>query len=125
MSGVSYAQSVRVQKLSTTVFGQKHRLATMAAIAQSDGLVNPTDLAIELGFHAQSAVPPIRDLTEAGLITRQDGPGRVYYRRNPAPNLGCSACPPPRSSPRLGSSGRLQTIGRDGVGPSCLPTTMV
>ncbi len=86
MSGVSYAQSVRVQKLSTTVFGQKHRLATMAAIAQSDGLVNPTDLAIELGFHAQSAVQaPIRDLTEAGLITRQDGPGRVYYRRNPHP----------------------------------------
>ena len=86
MSDVSYAQSARVQKLSTTVFGQKHRLATMAAIAQGDGVVNPTDLAVELGFPAQSAVQaPLRDLTEAGLITRQDGMGRVYYRRNPHP----------------------------------------
>ncbi|BBY96412.1 hypothetical protein MGALJ_60810 (plasmid) [Mycobacterium gallinarum] len=86
MSGVSYAQSARVQKLSTVVFGQKHRLATMAAIAQGDGLVNPTDLAIELGFPAQSAVQiPLRDLAEAGLITRQDGMGRVYYRRNAHP----------------------------------------
>ena len=86
MSSVSYAQSARVQKLSSTVFGQKHRLATMAAIAQGDGLVNPTDLAAQLGFSAQSAVQaPIRDLTEAGLITRQDGMGRVYYRRNPHP----------------------------------------
>lgn len=56
----------------------------MAAIAQGDGLVNPTDLALELGFPAQSAVQaPLRDLAEAGLITRQDGMGRVYYRRNP------------------------------------------
>lgn len=86
MSGVSYAQSPRVQKLSTIVFGQKHRLAVMAAIAQGDGLVNPTDLALELGHPAQSAVQtPLRDLTEAGLITRQDGMGRVYYRRNPHP----------------------------------------
>lgn len=66
------------------VFGQKHRLAVMAAIAQSDGLVNPSDLALELGFAAQSAVQqPLKDLTAAGLITRQDGMGRVYYRRNP------------------------------------------
>jgi hypothetical protein len=86
MSRGSYAQSARVQKLSTVVFGQKHRMATMAAIASGDGLVNPTDLAVELGFPAQSAVQaPIRDLTEAGLITRQDGMGRVYYRRNPHP----------------------------------------
>ena len=77
MSSVSYAQSARVQKLSTVVFGQKHRLATMAAIAQGDGLVNPTDLAIELGFPAQSAVQiPLRDLAEAGLITRQPGKAR-------------------------------------------------
>ncbi len=85
MSGVSsYAQSGRVQELSRVVFGQKHRLALMAAIAQSDGLVNPSDLAMELGFAAQSAIQqPLRDLTTAGLITRQDGMGRVYYRRNP------------------------------------------
>lgn len=85
MSGVSsYAQSERVQELSRVVFGQKHRLAVMAAIAQSDGLVNPSDLAMQLGFAAQSAVQqPLKDLTAAGLITRQDGMGRVYYRRNP------------------------------------------
>lgn len=84
MSGVSYAQSTRVQELSTIVFGQKHRLAVMAAIAQSDGLVNPSDLAEELGFRAQSALQkPLQDLIAAGLITRQDGVGRVYYRRNP------------------------------------------
>jgi hypothetical protein len=83
MSGVSYAQSARVQELSTVVFGQKHRLAVMAAIAQSDGLVNPTDLAADLGFRAQSAIQqPLKDLTTAGLITREDGMGRVYYRRN-------------------------------------------
>lgn len=65
------------------MFGQKHRLAVMAAIAQSDGLVNPTDLAADLGFRAQSAIQqPLRDLTTAGLITREDGMGRVYYRRN-------------------------------------------
>ncbi|WP_425437091.1 ArsR/SmtB family transcription factor [Mycobacterium aquaticum] len=80
----SYAQSERVQELSRVVFGQKHRLAVMAAIAQSDGLVNPSDLAMELGFAAQSAIQqPLKDLTTAGLITRQDGMGRVYYRRNP------------------------------------------
>lgn len=83
MSAVSYAQSVRVQELSSVVFGQKHRLAVMAAIAQSDGVVNPTDLAADLGFRAQSAIQqPLKDLTTAGLITREDGMGRVYYRRN-------------------------------------------
>lgn len=84
MSGVSYAQSKRVQELSSIVFGQKHRLAVMVAIAQSDGLVNPSDLAEELNFRAQSAIQaPLKDLQSAGLITRQDGMGRVYYRRNP------------------------------------------
>jgi DNA-binding transcriptional ArsR family regulator len=83
MSSVSYAQSKRVQELSAIVFGQKHRLAVMAAIAQSDGLVNPTELAAELGFRAQSALQtPLQDLTNAGLLTREDGIGRVYYRRN-------------------------------------------
>lgn len=84
MSYVSYAQSSRVQELSTIVFGQKHRLALMAAIAQSDGLVNPSDLAEQLDFRAQSALQkPLQDLIAAGLITRENGPGRVYYRRNP------------------------------------------
>lgn len=56
----------------------------MAAIAQSEGVVNPTDLADELGFKAQSAIQqPLQDLTVAGLISREDGMGRVFYRRNP------------------------------------------
>lgn len=86
MSSVSYAQSPAVQQLSGIVFGQKHRLAIMAAIAESDGLVNPSDLACELGFRSQSSIQvPLKDLTEAGLITREDGMGRVFYRRNPHP----------------------------------------
>ena len=66
------------------VFGQKHRLAVMVAIAQSDGIINPGDLAAELGFRAQSSVQDaLRDLQAAGLISRaaEDG-GRTYYRRN-------------------------------------------
>jgi predicted transcriptional regulator len=63
----------------------------MAAIAQSDGVVNPTDLADELGFKAQSAIQqPLQDLTTAGLINREDGMGRVYYRRNPHSLLAAS-----------------------------------
>lgn len=66
------------------MFGQKHRLAVMAAIAQSDGLVNPTDLAAELELRAQSALQvPLQSLVDAGLLTREDGLGRVFYRRNP------------------------------------------
>ncbi|OBI24308.1 hypothetical protein A5710_00795 [Mycolicibacter sinensis] len=57
----------------------------MAAIAQSDGLVNPSELVETLGFRAQSAIQnPIKDLAAAGLITRQEGVGRVHYRRNPS-----------------------------------------
>lgn len=56
----------------------------MAAIAQSDGLVNPTDLAAELELRAQSALQvPLQSLVDAGLLTREDGLGRVFYRRNP------------------------------------------
>lgn len=81
---MSYAQSESVQKLSKTVFGQKHRLAVMAAIAQSDGLINPTELQMELGFSAQSFLQStVADLVSIGLLSRQHGDGRVYYRRNP------------------------------------------
>ena len=83
MSGVSYAQSERVQELSALVFGQRHRLALMAAIAQSeDGLVNPSDLVETLHLRAQSSLQgPLRSLMEAGLVTRISVGGRVYYRR--------------------------------------------
>ena len=82
MSGVPHVRSPAVERMSQIVFGQKHRLSVMVAIAQSDGLVNPTDLAVELGFPAQSAIQkPIKALTDAGLLTRHEGPGRVYYRR--------------------------------------------
>ncbi|WP_244892572.1 ArsR family transcriptional regulator [Mycobacterium asiaticum] len=84
MSGVSYARSERVQELSGAVFGQRHRLALMAAIAQSeDGVVNPTDLVETLQLRAQSSLQgPLNSLLSAGLVTRISGIGdRVYYRR--------------------------------------------
>lgn len=87
MSGVSYAQSMRVQELSAAVFGQRHRLALMAAIAQSeDGVVNPTDLVQTLQLRAQSSLQgPLNSLVAAGLVTRITGLGdRVYYRRQPS-----------------------------------------
>ena len=66
------------------MFGQRHRLALMAAIAQSDdGIVNPSELAETLGMRAQSSIQvPLKRLVDAGLITRISGfEGRVYYRR--------------------------------------------
>lgn len=84
MSSVSYAASGKVQELSETVFGQRHRLALMAAIAQSeDGIVNPSQLAETLGIRAQSSIQePLKRLVKAGLVTRISGiEGRVYYRR--------------------------------------------
>nr|WP_230589291.1 MarR family transcriptional regulator [Mycobacterium kansasii] len=84
MLGVSYASSPQVQELSEIMFGQRHRLALMVAIAQSDdGIVNPTELAEALGMRAQSSLQaPLKRLVDAGLITRISGiEGRVYYRR--------------------------------------------
>jgi DNA-binding MarR family transcriptional regulator len=84
MSGVSYGLSPQVWELSEAMFGQRHRLALMAAIAQSDdGIVNPSELADTLGFRAQSSIQmPLKRLVEAGLLTRISGlEGRVYYRR--------------------------------------------
>lgn len=55
----------------------------MVAIAESDGLVNPGDLAQDLGLRAQSAVQaPLRDLVDAGLLMRLPiQGGRVYLQR--------------------------------------------
>ena len=79
------AQDLELQGRSRVLFGQAHRLAVMHAIAQSDGLFNPGDMAAELGFRAQSSIQdPIRDLVSAGLISRRDNPEgrRTYYARN-------------------------------------------
>ena len=88
MSGVSYGLSAQVQELSETMFGQRHRLALMAAIAQSDdGIVNPSELAEILGFRAQSSIQmPLKRLVDAGLLTRIPGierPGVLPPRRQP------------------------------------------
>lgn len=56
----------------------------MIAVARSSsGVVNPGDLAAELGFRAQSSIQdPLRDLCAAGLLTRlPDTSGRTYYER--------------------------------------------
>jgi len=65
------------------VFGQRHRLAVMAAIAQSDdGIVNPSGLVETVGLRAQSSIQrPLKSLVDAGLLTRIAGiETRVYYR---------------------------------------------
>ncbi|WP_192887017.1 ArsR family transcriptional regulator [Mycobacterium sp. MFM001] len=85
MSGVSYAQSPRVQELSAAMFGQRHRLAVMAAIAQSDGMINPSELVEALGFRAQSSIQKaLTSLVETHLVTRISVHGRVYYKREPS-----------------------------------------
>lgn len=85
---MSYAQSAAVQNLSKVVFGQKNRLAVMVAIAESDGVVTPGELAVQLGFPAQSAIQlTLRDLQAAGLIVRMDASAAsraTFYRRNDA-----------------------------------------
>ncbi|WP_236739557.1 ArsR family transcriptional regulator [Mycobacteroides abscessus] len=84
---MSYAQSERVQEISYALFGQRHRLAVMAAIAQSsDGRVNPSDLVKEHGFPSQSSFQKVfPGLVIAGLIKRVDGVDRrVYYERQPS-----------------------------------------
>ncbi|MBM7784431.1 helix-turn-helix domain-containing protein [Tenggerimyces flavus] len=72
--------------MSKVVFGQELRLAVMLVIARSDGLVNPGDIAWELGLRAQSSIQdPLRDLQAAGLVSRAPRMGgKRYYRRNPS-----------------------------------------
>jgi predicted transcriptional regulator len=83
---VSYAQSAAVQELSKIMFGQKNRLAVMVAIADSDGVVNPGELAVQLGFRAQSAIQQsLQDLQSVGLIERMEASSAsraTFYRRN-------------------------------------------
>ncbi|WP_165546425.1 MarR family transcriptional regulator [Kribbella soli] len=81
---MTFADDDRLQSLSKTLFGQRHRLAVMLAVARGDGVINPSDLTEQLGFRAQSSVQaPLRDLASAGLITRvPTSSGKTYYRRN-------------------------------------------
>lgn len=79
------AQDPAVQRRSRVLFGQAHRLAVMYAVARSDGLINPSEVAEQLGFRAQSSIQsPIRDLVDSQLISRRDFPQdrRTYYIRN-------------------------------------------
>lgn len=70
-------------RLSKVVFGQIHRLAVMAWIADSTGVINPTELAADLGLATASAIQnPLRDLVEAGLLLRlPKTAGKTYYER--------------------------------------------
>lgn len=72
-----------MERLSKVVFGQIHRLAVMAWIAESTGVINPTELAADLGLAAVSAIQnPLRDLVEAGLLLRlPTTAGKTYYER--------------------------------------------
>lgn len=55
----------------------------MAWIADSEGVINPSELAADLGLPALSAIQnPLRDLVEAGLILRlPTTAGKTYYER--------------------------------------------
>ncbi|MER7558840.1 type IV toxin-antitoxin system AbiEi family antitoxin domain-containing protein [Nocardioides sp. NPDC126508] len=72
-----------METLSKVVFGQIHRLAVMAWIAGSQGVINPSELAADLGLPAVSAIQnPLRDLVEAGLLLRlPTTAGKTYYER--------------------------------------------
>jgi Fe2+ or Zn2+ uptake regulation protein len=64
------------------MFGQRHRLAVMAAVAQSDGTINPSELVEKLQLRAQSSIQgPLTSLVETNLVTRISIHGRVYYKR--------------------------------------------
>jgi hypothetical protein len=57
------ASDAEVQRLSKILFGQVHRLVVMVGVAESDGIVNPGELAVTHGFPAQSSLQaPMRDL---------------------------------------------------------------
>ena len=77
-----------MQELSKVMFGQKNRLAVMLAIADSDGVFTPTELTQRLGLTHQSMIQsPLKDLQDAGLITRLESPlsdRSTYYRREDA-----------------------------------------
>jgi DNA-binding transcriptional ArsR family regulator len=75
-------ERTELQELSKTLFGQVHRLAVMVAIAKSSGYVNPTDLADQLRLPQSALQAPLRDLTDAGLLSRTERGGRrnVYQR---------------------------------------------
>ncbi|MCM3896300.1 MarR family winged helix-turn-helix transcriptional regulator [Gordonia sp. w5E2] len=72
-----------MERLSKIVLGQIHRLAVMSWIAQSEDVINPSDLAADLGLPSLSAIQnPLRDLAEAGLIQRlPTTAGRTYYEK--------------------------------------------
>ena len=74
----------RLQKMSAILFGQADLLAIMDYISQSDdGLINPAQLAADLGLRTQSAIQePLRDLEDANLITAlPNDAGQTYYQR--------------------------------------------
>lgn len=80
------AEDLDLQALSRVLFGQAHRLAVMIAIAAGEDIFNPSDLAFELGYRAQSSIQdPLRDLVAADLISRLPKVGgRTYFQRNPS-----------------------------------------
>jgi DNA-binding MarR family transcriptional regulator len=75
-------RSESMEEQSKLLFGQAHRLAVMAAIAQApDGRVNPTDLTFQLGLAQSAFQAPLRDLVAAGLLTRETVGRRGFYVR--------------------------------------------
>ena len=79
--------TAELRAFSRSAFGQAYRLEVMLAVADSsDGIVNLTDLAHELGQSTSNIQGPLRSLVEIGLISPapQGDSKRKHYIRNPS-----------------------------------------
>lgn len=80
-------ESATLRELSRVLFGQTYRLEVMLAIGRSpDGLVNLTDLAVELGVTPSNVQGSLGSLVAAGLISPMPhgDSKRRFYSRNPS-----------------------------------------
>ena len=76
-----------IRALSVVVFGQRHRLELMTAVARSeDGIVCLKDLAEEQRVSSSSLQKPLKDLLSAGLLSAlpSGDSKRRYYQRTPS-----------------------------------------
>jgi hypothetical protein len=78
-----------VRGLSACVFGQRHKLELLAALATaSEGKVNLSELATANAVRSSVYYPAVKDLISAGLLCQLSGAGqdarRWYQRRGSA-----------------------------------------
>jgi DNA-binding transcriptional ArsR family regulator len=82
---VSLLECPPERRVSAVLFGNRHRLELLAALAHAgDEGVNLSDLANVQGVSANVYYAPLRALLEAGLVERlgkTSGDRRCWYRR--------------------------------------------